>query len=138
MSPPAEPRPEPVQVTFVDFAAAVEVSETFTPLTTDYPAFLSLLNALSGSVAHNLENLPYQHVQRQGFTLSDGCWWYRFVKPTKAGVDQVGGDEVFLDHGPWVLLDCLYGYEKMIGELCLGLKWNGASVEIQHVSVPFE
>jgi hypothetical protein len=135
MSPPTEPRPEPVQVTFMDFPAAIGVSETFAPMSTSYPTFLSLLNALSGSVAHKLDNLPHQYVQGQGFTLSDGGWWYRFVKPVNDSVGEVGSDQSMLDKGSWTLLDCLYGYEKLVGELCLGVKWSGACVEVQHVSV---
>ena len=68
MAPPIEPRRDPVQVTFIDYSAAIAVSHTFTPVTTSYPTFLSLLSALSGSVAHRLENLPHQYVQGQGFT----------------------------------------------------------------------
>jgi hypothetical protein len=134
MGPPTEPRGDPVQVTFIDCSAAIAVSHTFTPVTMSYPTFLSLLNALSGSVAHKLENLPHQYVQGQGFTLSDGGWWYRFVKSVYDGVSEVcvgGGSD---EKGPWTLLNCLYGYEKMVGELCLGVKWNGANVEVQHVS----
>lgn len=134
MGPPTEPRGDPVQVTFIDFSAAIAVSHTFTPVTTSYPTFLSLLNALSGSVAHKLENLPHQYVQGQGFTLSDGGWWYRFAKSVSDGVSEVGVDGASDEKGPWTLLDCLYGYEKMVGELCLGVKWNGADVEVQHVS----
>lgn len=134
MSPPAEPRPESVQVTFVDFPAAIGVSETFTPLTTSYSTFLSLLNALSGSIAHKLDNLSQQYVQGQGFALSDGGWWYRFVKPINNAVSEAGGAECTLEKGPWTLLDCLLGYEKLVSEVCLGVKWGGACVEVQHVS----
>jgi hypothetical protein len=134
MSPPAEPRPERVRVTFIDFPAAIRVSETFTPMSTSYPTFLSLLNALSGSVAHDLRNLPHQYVHGQGFTLSDGGWWYRFVRPVNDNVREVGSDQSMLDKGSWTLLDCLYGYEKLVSELCLGVKWSGACVEVQHVS----
>jgi hypothetical protein len=134
MGPPTEPREDPVHVAFIDFSAAIAVSHTFTPVTTSYPTFLSLLNALSGSVAHKLENLPHQYVQGQGFTLSDGGWWYRFAKSVSDGVGEVGVDSTSDEKGPWTLLDCLYGYEKMVGELCLGVKWNGADVEVQHVS----
>jgi hypothetical protein len=134
MGPPAKPWGDSVQVTFMDSPAAIAVSYTFTPVTTSYPTFLSLLNALSGSVAHKLENLPHQYVQGQGFTLSDGGWWYRFVKSASDGVSEVGVDGASDEKGLWTLLDCLYGYEKMVGELCLGVKWNGADVEVQHVS----
>lgn len=133
MGPPIEPQRYPVRVTFIDRSAAIAVSHTFTPVTTSYPTFLSLLSALSGSVAHRLENLPQQYVQGQGFTLSDGGWWYRFVKYANDGVSEVGVDSASDEKGPWTLLDCLYGYEKMVGELCLGVKWNGADVEVQHV-----
>jgi hypothetical protein len=135
MAPPSEPSKDPVRVTFMDFSAAIAVSQTFTPATTNYPTFLSLLNALSGSVAHKLENLPGQYVQGQGFTLSDGGWWYRFVKSAADGVGEVGVGGTSDEKGPWTLLDCLYGYEKMVSELCLGVRWNGANVEFQHVSV---
>lgn len=134
MAPPIEPRRDPVQVTFIDYSAAIAVSHTFTPVTTSYPTFLSLLSALSGSVAHRLENLPHQYVQGQGFTLSDGGWWYRFVKCVNDGVSEAGIGGASDEKGPWTLLNCLYGYEKMVGELCLGVKWNGADVEVQHVS----
>ena len=121
-------------MTFIDFPAAIGVSESFTPLETNYPALLSLLNALSASVSHKLENLPYQYVQGQGFTLSDGGWWYRFVRPVDAGTDKIGGGEAVFEYSPWTLLDCLFGYEKMAAELTLGVKWSGANVEVLHVS----
>jgi hypothetical protein len=137
MSPPAEPRSESIQVTFTDFPAAVGVSETFTPLTTSYPTFLSLLSALSGSIAHKLDNLSHPYVQGQGFTLSDGGWWYRFVKPpVNNAVSEAGIAESTLEKGPWTLLDCLLGYEKLVGEVCLGAKWGGAWLEVQHVGSP--
>jgi hypothetical protein len=136
MGPPTEPRGDSVQVTFIDSPAAIAVSHAFTPVTTSYPTFLSLLNALSGSVAHKLENLPHQYVQGQGFTLSDGGWWYRFAKSVSGGVSKVDVGSASDEKGPWTLLDCLYGYEKMVSELCLGVKWNGADVEVQHVSAP--
>ena len=136
MSPPAEPRSESVQVTFIDVPAAIGVSETFIPLTTSYPTFLSLLNALSGSIAHKLDNLSQRYVQGQGFTLSDGGWWYRFVKPIDGAVCGADAAESTLEKGPWTLLDCLLGYEKLVSELCLGAKWGGANVEVQHVSSP--
>jgi hypothetical protein len=135
MSPPAEPLQGPVQVTFVDVPAAIELSENFTPLTTSYPTFLSLLRTLSGSVVHKIANLPQQYVQGQGFTLSEGGWWYRLVKPVSSGVSEATLDQTTLEKSPWTLLDCLYGYDKLVGELCLGVKWSGACVEVQHVGL---
>ena len=123
-------------MTFIDVPAAIGVSETFTPLTTSYPTFLSLLNALSGSIAHKLDNLSQRYVQGQGFTLSDGGWWYRFVKPSDGTVCGADAAESTLEKGPWTLLDCHLGYEKLVSEVCLGARWSGANVEVQHVSSP--
>lgn len=134
MSPPAEPESETVQVTFVDIPAALRVSETFTPLVTSYPDFLSLLNALSGPFIYKLDNPSQPHVHGQGLVLSDGGWWYRLVKPTKDVITEAGVHEAMPEKGPWTLLDCPFGYEKMVGELCLGVKWRGACIEVQRVS----
>lgn len=129
MAPPVAPREGLLQVSFVDFPRSIAQSAPFTR-TTKYLDFLQILTVLSGNVVHKLENLPYQYVQGQGFSLIDGGWWFRYVKPL---TENIIGAMPELSKGPWTFFDNVFSYEKMIGELSLGLEWEGAWVEFQHV-----
>ncbi len=135
MSPPVALREEPIQVTFVDFPASVAVSHLI-DRSVSYPSFLSLLRFLSGSVVNKLKSIPEHCIQGQGLTLSDGGWWYRFVKNVTVSNAGIQASEVNLEKGPWTLMDCSNSYDNMISQICLGVKWRGAWVEFQHVCCP--
>lgn len=129
MTPPTAPRLDPLKVIFIDISAGIAEEESFTP-ETHYPEFLGLLCRLSGRVADSIPRLPEPRAFGQGLTLSDGPWWYRLAK--RVASDDASGNDI-VQKGPWILLESLYAYDHLIGQMTLGTGTQGGWIEVQHV-----
>jgi hypothetical protein len=94
-----------------DLDAGVEISPR------GYVYFLCHLTDLSAEVSDQIKDVKAYLDKEQGFTLSDGLWWYR-----KAGPDAAKGE--------WTVLTSGAVYDQMLVEVEKKTEW----IEVQHVS----
>ena len=133
MAPPTAPRLAPLKVVFVDIPANIAIDDILCPDSTSFHDFMACLCKLSGSVIDQLKDLAQLRVRGQGFTLDDGCWWYRIVSQEKSR----NGDNtspVKIRKRTWKVLDSSFGYDALLAEMSLGVTTDGGWIEVQHVS----
>lgn len=133
MSPAKKPRDAPVNVRLVDLPAKLEHQFQFSP-DIGFPRFLSLLTEVSARVAQYIEGVARRPSQDQGFTTSEGPWWYRIVRSDgsyKPADREDGGNTA---NGAWRILNTSAAYDFLVAEMSLGVDTEGGWVEVEHVS----
>lgn len=129
MSPIIMPRDGLISVRFIDLPANLEHRfEVATDV--GFPQFLSLLTDISGKVAKHIQGVARPPAPDQGFTTSDGPWWYRIAKSD--GTFKPASRED--DGGVWRILNTAAAFDFLVGEMTLDVDTAGTWVEIEHVS----
>ncbi|KAK5061206.1 hypothetical protein LTR84_007748 [Exophiala bonariae] len=122
------PRDSPISVRFIDLYSHLEHRIDIAP-NTGFPQFLCLLTEVSGQVAQHIQGVARPPIPNQGFTTSDGPWWYRIVRSDgshkPAGRDDDG--EVV-----WRILNSAAAFDFLLGDMTMGVDTAGGWVEVEH------
>jgi hypothetical protein len=133
MSPVIKPRDGPVDVRLVDLPAKLEHQFQFAP-DIGFPRFLSLLTEVSAQVAQHIKGVARPPLPGQGFTTSEGPWWYRIAKSdgTYKPVDRENDGNT--TNGAWRILNTSAAFDFLVAEMILGVGTENGWVEVEHVS----
>ena len=115
-----------IKVVFSDIPSGMAVAATVTT-SLRYQDFLSDLCTLSGEIVHQIEGLPHPRTQGQGLTLSDGPWWFRFVR--RYGAE----DQPRLVKEKWQCLGKPFDYDLLVAEAASRMGEQEGWVEVNHV-----
>lgn len=94
-----------------------------------FPQFLSKLTDMSAEVSDKIKGVANPPRKYQGFTLSDGSWWYRIVTPGPKHVDANGQMTQPMIRGDWQIVKTHADFDRM----CEGAKAYRAVIEVEHV-----
>lgn len=118
----------PVTIRFVDALEEVGHEVVVTPR--GFAHFLSVLTDISATLSCHITDVEKPPTKYQGFTLSDGLWWYRIVNPKSKVMDSEGKETDLVSKGDWSELKTGADFDDLMD----GAKAAGAWVDVEHVS----
>lgn len=118
----------PLTVRYFDSLTDPRHETVFVPKS--FPQFLSKLTDMSAEVSDKIKGVANPPRKYQGFTLSDGSWWYRIVTPGPKHVDANGHMTQPMIRGDWQIVKTHTDFDRM----CEEAKTYRAVIEVEHVS----